>query len=217
MGSSRSRGEDCGSGEPEPSPQRRGSAPRLALVVVLVVASLAALGLIVVTQGRGRSDRLTSEDSSKRPAPAVVLAGAAEASRAAGTAHIRTSVRRFDGGVAGKEVVEGVIGFGPPAYDLTFSYDGGGPQPFPGAPDLTNERVFSDGTTVWTELPPYTDFIPEVIAGVKATNPFKDKKYLPRRSIRPPVRAPPTPGWTTSATMPSGSASATRRPMSCHI
>lgn len=165
--------------EPPSPTHRRRLTPRVALVVavvVVVVVGLSAVGLFAVVGG-GKSDRLTADANSKR-SPAAVLTGAAGASRAAGTARIRTSVRRFDSGSAAKEIVEGVIDFGSPAFDLTFGFDGAGYSPFRGLPDITNERAFSDGTTVWTTIPPYMDVLPQMGAGTKAKDPFKGKKYL---------------------------------------
>jgi len=171
------------SGGPGGGPGRpgRGRAPLLviALVVALTVA-LAMLGLFVVTRddGRDATEQVTSETTGGRPTPAVVLGAAPAATRAASTAKIRTSMRSFEGGDAVKEVVSGLIGFDTGAFDLTYSYDAG-PQ-YVGGPGAS-ERVFSDGTTVWSVIPPYMDLVPEMIPGApkpKGTNPFKGKKYV---------------------------------------
>lgn len=169
-------GPDGGGG-----PGRRQRAPLLvtALVVVLAV-TLAMVGLFVLTRGGGKDDspQVTSETTSGRPSPAVVLGAAPAATRGGGTAQIRTSMRSFDGGDSVKEVVTGVVGFDTGAYDLSYSFDAGPGNPA-GLGD--SERVFSDGTTVWSVIPPYMDFVPELMPGAKsskAKNPFKGKKYL---------------------------------------
>jgi len=82
----------------------------------------------------------------------------------------------FEGGSFVKEAVEGVIGLGTPAFDLTYSF--GDSPGLPVASGLHDERAFSDGTTVWTAIPQYTDFLPQFTAGRKPKNPFIGKKYL---------------------------------------
>jgi len=82
----------------------------------------------------------------------------------------------FEAGSTVHEVVEGGVGFDSGAFDLTYTMDGGGPL-FPAAPG-GGERVFSDGATIWSVIPPYMDMFPQAVSGKKTKNPFTGKKYL---------------------------------------
>jgi hypothetical protein len=146
----------------------------IALVVVLVMG-VAAAGLFLIGRGDGgdASDQVTSEKGGR--SPAAVLGSAPAASRAAGTARIRTSMRSFESGESVRGGVEGVIAFDRPAFDLTYNFDV--PGGFLSAPD-TSERIFSDGVTVWTTIPDFADGMPPGFPGPKVENPFGGKKYL---------------------------------------
>ena len=162
-----------------PAPREPRRVPKSALAVVAVVAvSVGLLGLVVLTRGgEGNSEEVTSETTRSGPAPAAVLAAAPAASRGAGTARIRSSMRSFEGGQAAKQVVEGTIAFDTQAYDLTFGLDGGG-WPFRSWSGAElQERIFSDGTTIWTEIPAFAQMVPPV-SGRRTSNPFKGKKYI---------------------------------------
>ena len=166
---------------PDPVPVKRGRPPAALLaVVVAIVVSVGLLGLVAFTRGGGDdgSDEVSSETSRSGPSPAAVLGAAPAASRAAGTARIRSSMRTFEAGEALKQVVEGGIDFGTGAYDLTLTLDGWAP-PFAGLPqDDVEQRVFSDGATIWSTIPSYMEMVPQVLPGRKGPNPFKGKKYL---------------------------------------
>jgi len=153
------------------SPRR---APLLAAAAVLVV-SLGLLGVIVSSRGRGTDDPqdLTTQTSAG-PAPAAALAAAPAASRAGGTARIRTSMRTMESGQAVTVGVEGVVAFDSGAYDLRYVAEG--PDLFPMAlPPGFDNRAFSDGTTVWVSLPPDGGLV-GASPGSKAK--LRGKRYL---------------------------------------
>jgi hypothetical protein len=155
---------------------------RLTQVLGVSTALLLVLGVfgaLTTRGGKGETDRVTSEQHVDGPDAAVALAAAPAASRAAGSAHVRTSMRSAEDGVLVKESVEGAISFTSSAFDLTYTYDeAGAPQAMFG---MSNEpeRVFSDGTTVWSAIPPYMFDMPSAPASRgKVKNPFKGKKYV---------------------------------------
>ena len=165
--------------QPDAGPPNRRRLPIVAVaLVVALVVGLAAAGLFLVGRGDGgdASDQVTSE---KDGPPAAVLGSAPAASRAAGTARIRTSVRSFEGGGAVEGTVEGVISFDRGAFDLAYSFED--PGMLPGDPDST-ERVFSDGVTVWSEVPDLSDEMPPGFPGPKVENPFRGKKYVAEKA-----------------------------------
>lgn len=158
---------------PPPPASPRGSRRPLLIGagVVVLVAALAAAGLFAVGRGDGDGTEVTTGTTLGRPSPGALLAAAPAATKAGGTAQVRTSMRSFEGGSAVKEVVSGVVGFGTGQFDLTYTFDAG--PGFPGVGDA--ERVFSDGVTAWSAIPPYVVTLP---SGSKAKNPLKGKKYL---------------------------------------
>ena len=167
---------------PAPIQRRRAPVPLLAVGAAIVV-SLGLLAWVLGTRGGDDgSEEVTSETSRGGPSPAALVAAAPGASRAAGTARIRSSMRSFEAGEAVKQVVEGGIDFGSGAYDLTFRLDGaGGPLGGSSGSDL-DHRVFSDGTTIWSTIPPEMEMVPQILAGAKGSNPFKGKKYLAQKA-----------------------------------
>ena len=153
----------------------------MGLAVALVVAvGLASVAVLRRGSGEDGSDELTSQTSFAGPSPAAVLAAAPAATRAAGTARIRTSMHSIEDGEALQELVEGVIGFGTQAYDLTYRPEGAG-SPTQVPDGFESFRAFSDGTTVWATIPPGMDALPQIFTGSRVADPFKGKKYLASR------------------------------------
>lgn len=143
------------------------------LAVALVVAGLVGLAVVRGGGGEDGAEEVTSETSSAAPRPAAVLAAAPAATRAAGTARVRTSSHSVEDGEAFTEVVEGVIGFGASEFDLTYVLEEG--APVPAGEDEFEQRAFSDGTTIWSTLPPGFD---TPFPGARVADPFKGKKYV---------------------------------------
>lgn len=147
--------------------------PLLAGVAAIVV-SLGLLVAFVAVRGRegmGTED-LTTDTTAGRPAPAVLLAAAPAASRAAGTARVRASQRGIEAGEPIDERVEGVLSFDDGAFDLTFAIEGADEWE---VVDL-DDRAFSDGTTVWSPLPDDPEFVRA--SPVQVKNVLRNKKYL---------------------------------------
>lgn len=168
----------------------RARAARARLVAMLAVALGVLVGggvvgaaLLGPARGDGKDDgqEVTSETKPQPRPPAAVLAAAPAASKGAGTARLRTSMTSTDAGERGTVSTEGVIAFDRPAFDLTFGFKGTGGMSSMfggGAAGELNERLLSDGTTVWSQLPEGLSVGPPGSKGRRARNPLAGKKYL---------------------------------------
>ena len=147
----------------EPWAARR---PRITALVagaatVALLGGVAGVAIIANRSGPGVGRQVSTKvgrDQAKPP-PAVRLEAVPASSAAAGSARVRTSLSTVDQGTPITTTVEGVVGLaGAKAFDVTMHATGIdalaagmlGPDAFGG-----DQRVFSDGTTVWIPLPPY--------------------------------------------------------------